>query len=139
MKLSTLIPGCIVFLLLSCQAVQTSAQDSKPAETKPPASQQNAPVYRLTLVVTGGEKNVPVVNASVYIKYVEERKIKKDKVTELNVKTNQDGAAHIPVPQLGRVLIQIIAEGWKTHGHWYDLTEERQTIEIHLDRPPKWY
>ena len=140
MKLSTLLPGCIALALFSCSALQTAAQVAKPADSKPPAApQQTAPVYRLTIIVTGGEKNLPVENASVYLKYVEERKIKKDKVTELNVKTNRDGTAHIPEPQLGRVLIQVIAEGWKTYGRWYDLTDAKQTIEIQLQRPPKWY
>jgi hypothetical protein len=140
MKLSTIVPGCIALAVFSSISVHSSAQDAKPAEAKPPASQQQAaPVLRLTIVVTGGEKNAPVENASVYLKYVEERKIKKDKVTELNVKTNHDGVAHIPEPQLGRVLIQVIAEGWKTHGRWYDLTDAKQTIEIQLQRPPKWY
>jgi hypothetical protein len=142
MKISTLIPGCIALVVLGTVAVCASAQDTKnPAPDGKAAQQQaqNAPALRLTIVVTGGEKNVPVENASVYLKYVEERKIKKDKVTELNVKTNRDGTAHIPEPQLGRVLIQVIAEGWKTYGRWYDLTDPKQTIEIQLQRPPKWY
>ena len=127
-------------VLFTSIAAQVGAQDAKPPDVKAPAPQKQAsPVYHLTIIVTGGEKNLPVENASVYLKYVEERKIKKDKVTELNVKTNHDGTAHIPEPQLGRVLIQVIAEGWKTYGHWYDLTETKQTIEIQLQRPPKWY
>ena len=106
MKISTLLPGCIALVALGTVAVCASAQDAKnpAADGKATAQQaQNAPVLKLTIVVTGGEKNVPVENASVYLKYVEERKIKKDKVTELNVKTNRDGTAHIPEPQLGRV------------------------------------
>jgi len=42
-------------------------------------------------------------------------------------------------PPTGRVLIQVVAEGWKTYGHWYDLTDSKQVVKIHLDRPPKWY
>jgi hypothetical protein len=94
---------------------------------------------RITIQVTGGDKDVPVENASVYFKYVEERKLKKDKKYELNVKTNRDGVAHVPDAPLGRVLIQVIAEGWKSYGRWYDVTDPRQTIKIHLERPPKWY
>jgi hypothetical protein len=148
MKLSIRIPGCIALALFSAILVPARAQDAKPPDTKAseakttdakPVAKQAAPVYRLTLVVTGGEKNVPVENASIYLKYYEDRKIRKDKVTELNVKTNRDGTAHIPEPELGRVLIQVIAEGWKTYGRWYDLTDPKQTIEIQLQRPPKWY
>lgn len=82
---------------------------------------------------------MPVENASVYFKYVEEHKIKKNKTLEINVKTSRDGKAHIPDAPLGRVLIQVVAEGWKSYGRWYDLDDPKQIIKIHLERPPKWY
>src|SRR5579864_6472429 len=94
---------------------------------------------RITIEVTGGEKETPVENASVYFKYIEEHKIKKNKTMELNVKTNRDGVAHVPDAPLGRVLIQVIAEGWKSYGRWFDINDAKQSIKIHLDRPPKWY
>jgi hypothetical protein len=94
---------------------------------------------RVTIEVSGGEKDVPVENASVYLKYVEEHKVKKDKKVELNVKTNRDGTAHIPETPPGRVLIQVVADGWKTYGRWYDITEAKQTIKVHLEKPPRWY
>ena len=103
-----------------------------PAETAPAAK-------RLRIEVSGGEKNVAVENASVYLKYVEERKLGKDKKYELNVKTNRAGVAHIPDPPIGRVLIQIVAQGWKTYGKYYELSDPGEVIKIHLDRPPKWY
>jgi hypothetical protein len=96
-------------------------------------------VKKLTIEVSGGEKNVAVENASVYLKYGEERKLRKDRKYALNVKTNRDGTAHIPDPPLGKVLIQVVAEGWKTFGEYYDLGEARSVIKIHLDRPRKWY
>jgi hypothetical protein len=102
-------------------------------------AQKNVSTERITIEVTGGDKDAPVENASVYLKYVAERKIVKDKQYELNVKTNREGIAHVPGAPLGRVLIQIIAEGWKTYGRWYDITDAKQPIKIHLDRPPKWY
>ena len=93
----------------------------------------------MTIEVTGGEKAVPVENASVYVKYVEEHVIKKDKKVELNVKTNRAGVAHVAEAPLGRALVQIIAEGWKTYGRWYDITDPHQVIKVRLERPPKWY
>jgi len=80
-----------------------------------------------------------VENASVYVKYVEERALRKDKKLELNVKTSREGIAHVPNAPLGRALVQVIAEGWKTYGRWYDITDPKQVIKIHLERPPKWY
>ena len=94
---------------------------------------------RVTIEVSGGEKGTPVENASIYLKYVEEHKLKKNKKVELNVKTNRDGTAYIPEAPTGRVLIQVVAEGWKTYGRWYDITEAKQTIKVHLEKPPRWY
>lgn len=111
------------------------------AQNEPSAKPQSSPagIPRMTIEVSGGDTNKPVENASVYLKYVEERTLRKDKRRELNVKTNRDGVAHIPDPPLGKVLIQVIAEGWKTFGKWYDVTDPRQVIKIHLEKPPKWY
>jgi hypothetical protein len=108
-------------------------------QTPPPNKTQLDQMARITVEVTGGEKSTPVENASVYIKYVEERKIKSNKTVELNVKTNREGTAHVPDAPLGRALVQVVADGWKTYGRWYDVTDAKQTIKIHLDRPPKWY
>jgi hypothetical protein len=96
-------------------------------------------VKRLTIEISGGEKNVAVENASVYLKYEEEKKLRKNKKYALNVKTNRDGTAHIPDPPLGKVLIQVVADGWKTFGQYYNLGDAGLVIKIHLDRPTKWY
>jgi hypothetical protein len=106
---------------------------ARPADNKQPQS-------RLRIEVTGGDDNKPVVQASVYIKFGKDPKSEKGKLTELNIKTNQEGIAQSPdVPQ-GKILIQIIAPGWKTYGEWHDITEQEQKIQIHLVRPStKWY
>jgi len=110
------------------------------AQPRPPAqSKQSVSSVRVTVEVTGGEKDTPIENASVYLKYVEERKLWKDKKYELNVKTNREGIAHVPDAPPGKVLIQIVAEGWKTYGKWYEITQAMEPIKIHLERPPKWY
>ena len=129
--------GAILFVLLLSAALGATAQNTPAPLEKAPA-RPDAP-SRLTIEVTGGDKEVPVENASVYVKYVEEHVIKKNKKVELNVKTNREGVAHVPDAPLGRALVQIIAEGWKPYGRWYDITDPKQIIKIHLDRPPKWY
>lgn len=103
-----------------------------PARTAPQSN-------RVRIEVTGGDADTPVENASVYLKYVEERKLRKDKKIELNVKTNREGVAHVPDAPLGKVLIQVIAEGWKTYGKWIEITEPRQIIKVKLEKPPRWY
>jgi hypothetical protein len=136
-----------VFLLGLCLAAaaffvcQLAAQNpavSSP-DRKAAAKADPNPESRITIEVTGGDKDSPVENASVYFKYIEEHKIKKDKKMEMNVKTNRDGVAHVPDAPLGRVLIQVLAEGWKSYGRWFDITDPKQTIKVHLERPPKWY
>ena len=117
----------------TCVVAQEKAAVTAQSESSAPA------VKRLTIEVSGGEKNVAVENASVYLKYVEEKKLRKDKKYALNVKTNRDGTAHIPDPPQGKVLIQVVAGGWKTFGEYYDLNGSGTVIKIHLDRPTKWY
>jgi hypothetical protein len=129
--------SCSVLLLLALAgavSAQAPANDSK--DKTPPKTDQTS---RVTIEVGGGEKDTPVENASIYVKYIEERKLMKDKKLELNVKTNRDGTAHIPAAPMGRVLIQVVADGWKTYGRWYDISDLKQTFKIHLEKPPKWY
>ena len=138
MKFARLAAGCLSIVVLAALGILTCARAAQAPGSKTPASASEQ-FSRVTIEVSGGEGEAPVENASVYIKYVEERKIKKDKKVELNVKTNRDGAAHIPDAPLGRVLIQVVADGWKTYGRWYDIAEAKQTIKVHLEKPPRWY
>lgn len=140
MKRTQVLAGHLGLIVVLSMARPAAAQNP-PSADAPAQARQIKPdsQARITIEVHGGEKGAPVENASVYVKYVEEHAIKKNKKTELNVKTNQDGVAHVPDAPLGRALIQIVAEGWKTYGRWYDITDSKQTIKIHLERPPKWY
>ena len=140
MRFSTKFFLCVYIAAFGAMAPRVAAQDppapaSKP-QTPPPASDAQT---RITIEVTGGEKGIPVENASVYVKFIEEHAIKKDKKLEMNVKTSRDGIAHVPNAPMGRILVQVVAEGWKTYGRWLDLTDPKQTIKVHLERPPKWY
>jgi len=126
---------CVVLGVLAV-ATAVGAQQQQ----APPAQKDQGPVAgnRITIEVTGGDANKPVENASVYVKTIEQHLIK-DKKFEVNVKTNAQGVAHVPDTPMGRVLIQVVADGWKSYGHWCDITEPKQVIKIHLERPPKWY
>jgi hypothetical protein len=129
---------CIAACAVVVQGV--AAQDQPTPGSKPRTpSPTNDVQTRITIEVTGGEKNVPVENASVYVKFIEEHSLKKDKKLEMNVKTSREGIAHVPNAPMGRVLVQVVAEGWKTYGHWLDITDPKQIIKVHLERPPKWY
>lgn len=135
MRASKLAAAIALGLVLLLAPMKAGAQN----ETPPPNKPSMDVIARITIEVSGGDKSAPVENASVYIKFVEERKIKSNKTVELNVKTNREGTAHVPDAPTGRALVQVVADGWKTYGRWYDINEAKQTIKIHLDRPPKWY
>ncbi len=126
-----------VLLLFLLAGVAASGQDkSADAKGKGDSSEKDS---RLTIVVTGGDEKKPIDSASVYIRFVEEHKHGKDKKVEMNLKTNQSGICHVPVIPPGKFVIQVIAEGWKTYGEYYDVSDTEQTINISLVRPPKWY
>jgi len=127
----------VVWFLLLLIAVAANGQD-KNADAKPKVDSDSKDV-RLTIVVTGGEDKKPIDSASVYVRYVEEHKHGRDKKIEMNLKTNQSGVCHVPVIPPGKFVVQVIADGWKTYGEYYDVNETEQTININLVRPPKWY
>lgn len=125
---------CVLALLLP---LTTSGQNKNSTAQSKPDSGSNT--VRLTIVVTGGDEKKPVDSASVYVKFVEARMLAKDKKVEMNLKTNASGVCHSPEIPRGKVLIQVIAPGWKTFGEYYDVDQAEQTINIALSRPPKWY
>ena len=134
--LSQVLVGTCIAIGMAAVGVRTAGQPSQSKDEKP----AKPPVAsRLTIEVTGGEKNTPIDNASIYIKFVQECLLKKDKKHEMNVKTNPDGVVHVPDPPTGKVLIQVVAEGWKTFGRWYEIEDISQPIQIHLERPKHWY
>lgn len=121
--------------LLAC-ALVCAALTAGPRPAPLPEKKQ----ARVRIELTGGPDRKPIADASVYLKFSKDAKSEKGKLIELNIKTNLEGIARSPdIPQ-GKILIQIIADGWKTYGEWHDVTQEEQTIPIHLDRPTrKWY
>jgi hypothetical protein len=126
------------FFLFAGLALTTGIWAHQDQAPPPKKDQAPAPTNRLTIEVTGGDANKPIENASVYVKTVEEHLLK-DKKFEVNVKTNPGGVAHVPDAPLGKILVQVVADGWKPYGHWYEITDPKQVIKVHLERPPKWY
>ena len=112
-------------------------QDKTPDPKSKSDSASNS--VHLTIVVTNVEDKKPIDSASVYVKYVQGRLLGKDKKIEMNLKSNLSGVCHVPEIPRGRILIQVIAPGWKTFGEYYDVDQSEQTINIELARPPKWY
>jgi hypothetical protein len=91
---------------------------------------------KIRIVVTAGDENRPVGNASVYVRVPEGHK---GKLQELDLKTNEDGSVKVPELPKGKILVQVVAPGWRTFGKWYDVEKDEEEIKIHLKEPPRWY
>ena len=123
----------ILLLAASCLATYAPALDAQ-SDKEPAAKEKRNGTSRLRIEVTGGDANKPVPEASVYLRFPKNKKV------ELDLKTSQEGIARSPEIPQGRVLIQIVAPGWKTYGEYHDITESEQTIQVHLVKPTtRWY
>ncbi|MFQ5776442.1 MAG: carboxypeptidase-like regulatory domain-containing protein [Terriglobia bacterium] len=94
---------------------------------------------RLEVVITAADTGEPIENASVYAKFKRQRLLRKDKKVEWAAKADPDGKAVFPVLPEGRVLLQVVAKGWKTYGRYHTLKGPKCVIEIKLKRPKRWY
>jgi len=129
----------VLFFSFGGASVKCAQQPPSASEEKKPEKPGPPEPVTIRIEVTAGDNNKPVEAASIYVRYNEAHKIKADKLVEMNVKTTPEGRARVPLVPKGKILIQVIAPGWKTFGKWFDLTEDNQVFKIHLDRPPKWY
>jgi hypothetical protein len=133
--LAAVLAGASVAGFPAAQAQQPQPPPANSDSAKPGKGQH----VTIQIEVTAGEKNRPVDSASVYVRYPDPRKFKSDRLAEMNVKTSQEGKVKVPLVPKGKILIQVIAPGWKTFGKWFELTDDEQVFKIHLDNPPKWY
>lgn len=108
------------------------AQKDKPKEPDKDATS------RLRIEVTG-DNGDPVDNASVYVRWERDRKFAKDQKFEQNWKTNKEGVVKVPAVPRGKILIQVVAQGWKTFGQWYEFDRDEHTVKIRLQKPVRWY
>jgi hypothetical protein len=129
--------ACVLFPATSAASPavpRTSA--AAPGDVGPPAGA--ATKLKLVVLDPAGK---PVGNASVYVRFYTEsgRILHHDKLAELDLKTNNDGTVKVPPIPQGKILIQVIAKGWRTFGKWYDVEKDQQSITIKLEDPPHWY
>jgi hypothetical protein len=147
LRLVIRVTGAALFSIgMLCVAVAPAQETNNSLSTSPdqpnPKSkkQDDQPTVRLKIRVTGNNDK-PVADASVYVRYnVPGNLIRKDKLAELDLKTNEDGSARVPAVPQGKILIQVIATGWHTYGKWYDIVDkDEDTVEIKLEPPHRWY
>ena len=104
-----------------------------------PAKTSDSTTTKIRVIVTD-EMDKPIANASVYVRFYQDGGfLKKDKLVELDLKSNQDGSVKVPEIPQGKVMVQVIAKGWHTFGEWFDVNKEEQTIPVKLKQPPHWY
>jgi cytoskeletal protein RodZ len=118
-----------------------SASSPDQSETKAQKDQNSSEprTTKLRIRVTTKDDK-PVANASVYVRFYESGGfLRRDKLAELDLKTNQDGSVKVPEIPQGKILIQVIAKGWHTFGKWFDVQKDEETIAIKLEPPPRWY
>lgn len=123
-------------------STSADAKSDKPKDKdKDKDAQSDVPMSRLRVSVTSADGGKPIGNASVYIRYPDgyTRLTHKEKLAEMNFKTNLDGSVKIPDVPRGKVLVQVVAPGWHTYGKWYDISDADVKIDIKLDKPPHWY
>ena len=99
------------------------------------------PMTKLGIEVKN-ESGKPVERASVIVRFIQGRdylKLGKKIRTTYELRTNQEGEAHIPEIPQGKIMIQIIASGYQTFGQTFDINETEKTVEIKLNPPQKQY
>ncbi len=132
--------GALILIAPASAPGQSKDQPKEKGKTeKAEKADKAGPSMHLRIEVTGGEKDQAVEGASVYVKYVQERALGKDRKIEMNLKTNREGVVKVPEIPRGKVLVQVVAEGWKPFGRWYNIEEDAQTLKIHLEKPLRWY
>ena len=125
------------------QQLLQGQENSGPSSGENPGSKTERPaeqgMVKLRIQVTGNNGK-PVSNASVYVRYNKPGGLlHKDKLAELDLKTNGEGSVKAPPVPQGNILIQVIATGWHTFGKWYEINKDEESIDITLEPPTRWY
>lgn len=94
---------------------------------------------QLEVLLTSATSGDPIRYASVYIRFKKKRRLRRDEKRQYVGKTDPDGLVTFPRIPTGRALIQVVAEGWRTYGKFHELESGKFTLEIALERPPKWF
>ena len=100
-----------------------------------------APMTKLSIQVKT-QSGRPIDRASVVVRFIQGHsviKLGKAIRTTFELRTNQEGEAHIPTIPQGQIRIQVIAKGYQTFGQIFDVGEDEKTIPITLNPPQQQY
>ncbi|MEO8594183.1 MAG: carboxypeptidase-like regulatory domain-containing protein [Candidatus Solibacter sp.] len=94
------------------------------------------------VIAVKSEGGKPVEHASVVVRFVQGHsvvKLGKSVRTTFELRTNQEGEARIPSIPQGKILVQVIAKGYQTFGHTFEVEEEEKTLDVTLNPPQQQY
>ena len=94
------------------------------------------PTCKVTVTVLKGYNGKPLEHASVVFHPIKDGK----DAGGMELQTDEDGKATLDMIPVGETLrLQVLATGFQTYGHDYDLSGNTKEIEIKLNRPQKQY
>jgi len=119
-----------VILCAALAAAAFAAQKNTDAKSATKKAPKNATVSITVLKESNGK---PVKNAEIVFHQIMDN----GKIGEegLEIKTHEDGKAESGGIPFGKVRIQVIATGYKTHGQDYEISQPNMEITIKLQRP----
>ena len=118
----TLLQRAGLLLIACCLAV--TAQDGPQTAT-------------LNMIVVREANGKPVKNAEVVLHLLDKQGNQKQDGLEL--KTHDDGKANTSGIPFGKVRIQVIAQGFRTFGEDYEVTQPNMEITIKLQKPKEQF
>jgi hypothetical protein len=98
-------------------------------EKKEKDKEKKALVCTLRIEVTSGDSAEPVEGADVFVKSEAP-----DTTFQQAVRTNNRGLANLPGVPRGPVLVQVTARGFRNFGDRFELTQEKETKQVSLER-----
>lgn len=91
------------------------------------------PTSRVDVTILRRDDGKPIENAAVVFQLIGDK-------GNMELKTNEDGKTMIDVlPTGSKVLVQVIAKGFRTFGGEYTLDKPEMSIEVKLRRPGQQY
>ena len=120
----------VVSVLVLLQAVPAFSQGRRKEEKRTAGAE-------LRIEVAARESGQPVAEAEVLVRHVPERDAGEKKI-QANVKTDARGMAQVPAIPAGKIVVQVSAKGYKSFSHWYEHAGGGQTIQIQLEKLPRW-
>lgn len=100
-----------------------------------PASALHAKDFSELMVVVKDAEGKPVARASVVLSKLKGKNHDKVKGRPMQIKTSLQGTAPLPPLEQGFYMLQVISDGYQTHGDTIELSEAEQTHEVTLEPP----